>query len=39
MALPPEFAAGMFYNDLESEQSNRWIALLKPHSVGYDCCC
>lgn len=34
MALPPEFAAGMFYNDLEPEESKRWTALLRPHSAA-----
>ena len=35
MQLPPDFAAGMFYNDLEPEQARRWTALLRAHSVGY----
>ena len=35
MALPPEFAAGMFYSDLEPEESKRWTALLRPHSAAY----
>ena len=35
MALPPEFAAGMFYNDLEPEDSKRWTALVKSHSAAW----
>ena len=35
MALPLADAANMFYNDVEREESRRWTALLKPHSVGY----
>ena len=35
MALPPDFAAGIFYSDLKSEQTNRWTALLKPQSAGH----
>ena len=35
MALPPEFAAGMFYNDLDPEESKRWTALLRPHSAAW----
>lgn len=34
MTLPPDIAAGMFYNDVEPEQSSRWTALLRPQSVG-----
>ena len=35
IALPPEHAAGMFYNDLEPEESKRLTALLKPHSAAW----
>ena len=35
MALPPDFAAGMFHNDLETELSNYWTIPLRPQSVGY----
>ena len=37
MALPPEVAAGILYNELESEQPNSWTALLNAQSVGYVC--
>lgn len=37
MSLPPDFAAGMFYNDLEPEQARRWTALLRAQSVGCVC--
>ena len=33
--LPPDFAQGMFYNDLEEEQAKHWTSLLKPQSEGY----
>ena len=33
MALPPDFAASMFYNELETELSNYWTTLLRTQSV------
>ena len=39
MTLPPDFAAGLFYNDLEHEQARRWTALLMPQSMGYEFFC
>lgn len=35
--LPSDLAAGMFYNDLESESSKHWTSLLKPQSLSYVC--
>ncbi|MCJ1251283.1 hypothetical protein MMC30_008514 [Trapelia coarctata] len=34
IALPPDFAKGMFYNDLSEEQADSWTSLLKPQSAG-----
>ena len=34
VTLPPEVAAGMFYSDLEPEESRRWTPLLRPQSIA-----
>lgn len=34
MVLPPQIAAGMFYSDLEAEESKHWTALIRPHSAA-----
>ncbi|MCJ1331853.1 hypothetical protein MMC10_008545 [Thelotrema lepadinum] len=37
LSLPPDFAMGMFYHDLEENQAKHWTCLLQPQSVGvYD---
>ena len=33
--LSPEFAMGMFYNDLEESEAKYWTSLVKPQSEGY----
>ena len=35
IALPPEFALGMLYNDLPEDQAKHWASLLQPQSTGY----
>ena len=35
IALPPEFATTILYNDLEEDQAKHWTSLVKPQSAGY----